>query len=113
MLLQVIFGGGRRNFVMEEDGGKRKDRNLFNEYKKIKESQGQTYHILNNRQDLENWEQEHNRDFAIGNTELKIQPLPKLANLLQFCLQVSSVTAICLMKLTEKKAPKESHLCHN
>lgn len=61
--VNLVFGGGRRNFLMKEEGGKRTDKNLIDEWKRQKEQNDQEYDVLMNTNDLERWE---HTDFALG-----------------------------------------------
>ena len=59
--LDLIFGGGRRNFILESDGGKRKDEDLIDAWKKKK---GENGAVLQNITQLKDWNEE---GFALGN----------------------------------------------
>ena len=62
--INLIFGGGNRNFVPEIEGGKRIDgRNLINAWKQIKQSEGQNFDVLFNSKDLQSWS---HTDYALG-----------------------------------------------
>ena len=59
--LDLIFGGGRRNFLLENQGGKRKDEDLIEVWKKKK---GENGAVLQNITQLKDWNEE---GFALGN----------------------------------------------
>ena len=59
--LDLIFGGGRRNFLLENQGGKRKDEDLIEAWKKKK---GENGAVLQNITQLKDWNEE---GFALGN----------------------------------------------
>ena len=54
----MIFGGGWQTFVTKNESGKREDENLIEVWKRKKEenSDGKTYKVLHNKDDLESWE---------------------------------------------------------
>jgi len=58
--LDLIFGGGRRNFLLENQGGKRKDEDLIEAWKKKK---GENGAVLQNITQLKDWNEE---GFALG-----------------------------------------------
>ena len=61
----MIFGGGWQTFVTKNESGKREDENLIEVWKRKKEenSDGKTYKVLHNKDDLESWEM---TDYALG-----------------------------------------------
>ena len=48
--VNLVFGGGRRNFIMESEGGLRQDENLIQAWKKMKKEQGVNFNILKGKQ---------------------------------------------------------------
>ena len=66
--LNLIFGGGRRNFLPKDQGGKREDGvNLIEKWKELREQKAQSHQVLLNKDDLENWD---NTEFALGLFEM-------------------------------------------
>ena len=59
--LDLIFGGGRRNFLHKDQGGKRTDEDLIEVWKKKK---GENGAVLQNITQLKDWNEE---GFALGN----------------------------------------------
>ena len=59
--LDLIFGGGRRNFLLKNQGGKRTDEDLIEAWKKKKGVNGA---VLQNITQLKDWNEE---GFALGN----------------------------------------------
>ena len=59
--LDLIFGGGRRNFLTKNQGGKRTDEDLIEVWKKKKGGNGA---VLQNITQLKEWNEE---GFALGN----------------------------------------------
>ena len=55
--LDLIFGGGKRNFVTKSEGGKRNDENLIEAWKEKKKEQGNMWSVFLNKNELEAWNQ--------------------------------------------------------
>lgn len=61
--LNLIFGGGRRGFLKQSNGGQRSDEDLIEAWKRLKDQKGQDYDVLINKDDLDRWE---HTDFVMG-----------------------------------------------
>ena len=58
--VNIVFGGGRRNFQTKNEGGKRNDQNLLDVWKNKKGQNGQ---LLLSKDDLDKWQ---HTEFALG-----------------------------------------------
>lgn len=61
--INLVFGGGRRNFIKQDEGGKRIDENLIEVWKRLKEEAGHDFDVLLNKKDLDRWT---HTDFTLG-----------------------------------------------
>ena len=61
--INLVFGGGRRNFITQSEGGKRLDENLIDIWKRQKEQAGHEYDVLFDKNDLDSW---RHTDFTLG-----------------------------------------------
>jgi alkaline phosphatase len=63
--IDLIFGGGLKNFLTKADGGVRNDENLIQAWERQKEENGdgKSFKVLTSKNDLESWDM---TDFALG-----------------------------------------------
>ena len=61
--MNLIFGGGRKNFILESEDGKRSDENLIEKWKTLKKAAGKSHQVLSNKDDLEQWDL---TEYALG-----------------------------------------------
>ena len=61
--INLLFGGGKRNFITQNEGGKRIDENLIDAWKRLKQANGESFDVLYNTDDLESW---LHTDYALG-----------------------------------------------
>ena len=61
--VNLVFGGGREKFLTQAEGGERRDENLVEAWKRIKEESGMEFDVLLNKTDLDRWT---HTDFTLG-----------------------------------------------
>lgn len=70
-MVQVIFGGGLKNFKLTSDGGTRSDEDLTKKYMDFKRQDGREGVVIFNSSNLQYWDQGHT-DHVLGKKELSI-----------------------------------------
>ena len=69
--VNLVFGGGRKKFLTQAEGGERSDENLVDAWKRIKEESGEEFDVLLTKKDLNRWT---HTDFTLvlfGQSELQ------------------------------------------
>ena len=61
--VNLVFGGGRKKFLTQAEGGERRDENLVEAWKRIKEESGKEFDVLLTKKDLDRWT---HTDFTLG-----------------------------------------------
>lgn len=67
---KVIFGGGRRNFVLKSESGKRNDEDLTEKYQRYKQDSSKSYRYIKTKADLHKWSSDGMTDYVLGRAHL-------------------------------------------